>query len=155
MNKEEWRVPVYQRSSDPEPIYFPNYRVNGYGQIMSLRKNKILKPVLVKAHGYYEVAFKNDFASKDLVSNHIKCLIHKIVAHTFIPNEDFRKYCQVNHIDRNRLNNDVDNLEWVTPSENVRKRYSVKKENDVYYGQEYYTEIKNQLNIFDEFNEQE
>lgn len=49
-------------------------------------------------------------------------LVHRLVAEAFLPNEKRLKI--VNHIDHNRLNNEVSNLEWVTQSDNVYKSFS-------------------------------
>lgn len=48
-------------------------------------------------------------------------MIHRLVAETFIPNPDGKP--EVNHKDGNRAHNSVDNLEWVTSSENSLHAY--------------------------------
>ena len=64
-------------------------------------------------HGYVRVKITFD-GRKDnrLVS------IHRLVANAFIPNPDHKP--DVNHIDGNKSNNDVSNLEWCTKSENIQ-----------------------------------
>ena len=49
--------------------------------------------------------------------------VHRLVAQLFIPNNDTSKI-EVNHKDSNRANNSVDNLEWVTKSENIQHSYT-------------------------------
>jgi hypothetical protein len=49
-------------------------------------------------------------------------LLHRIIAETFIPNPE--NLPQVNHIDGNKLNNDISNLEWVTSQDNIIHAYN-------------------------------
>lgn len=99
---------------------FPNYRINKQGQVFSNYKYKTnipcdtwreVKPVLDKGVGYYLVTLVNQGKRSN---KHI----HRLLATHFIPNP-FNKP-QVNHIDGNKQNNALSNLEWVTSQENSR-----------------------------------
>lgn len=88
------------------------YQVNENGEVFSVRRNKILKPKIDK-YGYYVVCLwngKNNYRT-----------IHRLVAQTFLkPKEG----CNVvNHLDSNKLNNHVSNLEWTTVSGNTKHCY--------------------------------
>ena len=61
--------------------------------------------------GYKITSFKDDERNRLFA-------IHQIVAKTFLPPPDSLEKNQVNHKDGNKLNNNIDNLEWVTPQEN-------------------------------------
>lgn len=61
--------------------------------------------------GYLRVYIKRDSDNK-----RVDMYIHRLVALAFIPNPENKKF--VNHIDTNRSNNHVDNLEWCTSKEN-------------------------------------
>lgn len=83
-------------------------------QYERLMKGKILK--LHKQNGGYMLAT----LTKD--GKEKKMLVHRLVAQEFIPNPQNKE--QVNHIDGNKQNNCIDNLEWCTQSENVKHSYS-------------------------------
>lgn len=88
---------------DNKYIYYPN------GVIYSKYKKDNLKHHLFN-HGYY------------MVSVHGKNrLLHRVLAEKFIPNPN--GYLIVNHIDGNKINNTLSNLEWCTPSYNQKHAY--------------------------------
>lgn len=79
--------------------------------IYSKRTGRKLSP-FVGSDGYLSVGYRTGEGKK----SH-KNRVHVIFAHCFIPNPNNYKY--VNHIDSNKLNNNLDNLEWCTNSYNV------------------------------------
>ncbi len=87
---------------------FENYSVSNLGRVKNNATDRILKPG-INCHGYYHVSLYQDcikFTKK----------IHKLIAEYFIDNP-YNKKC-IDHIDNNRLNNNVSNLRWVTFQEN-------------------------------------
>lgn len=87
------------------------YQVSTHGRVKSLKfgKERILKP-LKNSKGYVMVDLH--FNNK-----HKRIMIHRLVAQAFIPNQDNKP--QVNHIDEDKTNNNVNNLNWMTNKENI------------------------------------
>ena len=86
------------------------YQVSNKGRVKSFHRKKIK---LLKRHdfrNYYAVRLYKD----GIIENF---LVHRLVAEFFIPNPQNKP--QVNHKDGNKLNNCVENLEWVTIQENL------------------------------------
>lgn len=93
--------------------YEGKYLVNEQGDVYSLHKQDYLK-LVVNNRGYVTATlWKNSKRKRHIVS--------RLVAEHFIPNYDNKD--QVNHIDGNKLNNHVSNLEWVTGSENIEHAF--------------------------------
>ena len=86
-----------------------NYSVSNEGEVKNDKTNR--KMTLGFHQGYRTVGLKVNGKNKGL-------RVHRLVANVFIPNPEKKPY--VNHIDGNRGNNKLENLEWVTPSENTQ-----------------------------------
>lgn len=95
---------------------YPDYLISNLGRIKSLKfkQEKILK-LNKYSNGYVFVHITNKKGERKY------CLIHRLVLSTFKPIDNMENY-QVNHLDCNRENNSLDNLEWVTPQQNREYR---------------------------------
>lgn len=94
----------------------PNYKISRCGQVWSRRRcgtaGGILKQQIIET-GY---------ATLCLGKCNERWFVHVLVAITFLPN--FLNLPQVNHIDGNKLNNNVSNLEWISVSGNMKHAYT-------------------------------
>lgn len=96
------------------PLKF-NYYVTDDGRVWSERTQKFLSQNKDK-DGYMKVAL----CSSDLPPKHVhRYSVHRLIMENFCPIEDMDQY-QVNHIDGDKTNNALSNLEWVTCEENIR-----------------------------------
>ena len=89
------------------------YKVSNTGQLISLRKNQLLKPFTHKK-GYLVATL-----TKDKKASHL--YVHRIVANAFLENEEANK--QINHKDGNKTNNCAENLEWCNDTENKKHAF--------------------------------
>ena len=96
---------------------FSNYEISTEGRVRNLKTQYILKGRESKS-GYLQVFIKNDIDG-DFKNQYI----HRLVAIHFIENPNNKK--EVNHIDGNKLNNTLENLEWCTSSENQKHRQNI------------------------------
>lgn len=102
---------------------YEDYEVSSFGRVRritpyignnSFRNKTGIPKILNKTKdtsGYYQVRLANDEGSK------LK-LVHRLVAQAFIPNPENKP--QVNHINCNKIDNMVENLEWCSQLENMR-----------------------------------
>ena len=94
-----------------------DYSVSSNGDVRNDKTGKV-KALVKSGTGYAQVALYSD-------EKHRKFLVHRLVATAFVPNPDGKP--QVNHINGDKFDNRVENLEWVTASENQHHRYDVLK----------------------------
>lgn len=87
---------------------YPDYLISTYGGVYSLLTAQFLKPRITSGTYYVQLKGVGKFDEKSL---------HRLVAETFLDNPD--NLPMVNHIDSDRFNPAVDNLEWITGRGNV------------------------------------
>ena len=104
-------VKGYEKVKD---IYYFDVSGNVYGKY-----NKKLKPIL-NQKGYERIYFVTKCGGRQISS------IHRLIAIALIPN--IKNYEKINHINEMKRDNRIENLEWITHLQNVRKYYENKKE---------------------------
>ncbi|CAL5979102.1 Conserved_hypothetical protein [Hexamita inflata] len=93
---------------------YSSYLVSNFGRI-TFNEDKVKRAPISISNGYYQVSIQNEFGS-----NHY--FIYRLVAQSFLGEcpDDY----EVDHIDRNRQNNQLSNLRYVTRSQNLRNKSS-------------------------------
>lgn len=126
-----------------KPIWgFPDYEISSFGNVRSWKPAnqyspkpktpKLLSLVFNKKRGYVYCNLRNLEGRRCFVS------VHRMVAFAFIPNE--YSFPEVNHKDKNRLNNHVENLEWCTEEQNSihangKSMVVVSPEGEIFYSE--------------------
>jgi len=93
------------------------YAITEDGRVFKYKGNKYMK-INKRKDGYCSVGLTKNKKNK-------KFLVHRLVAMSFIPNPDNKP--QINHINMIKSDNRVENLEWVTQSENIKHSYKNNK----------------------------
>ena len=91
----------------------PNYTINEFGVLTNTTNGKIVKWSKSKK-GYLKCSIIVNNKQKELK-------LHRILALSFLENPN--NYPCINHIDGNKLNNSLENLEWCTFSHNITHAY--------------------------------
>lgn len=90
-----------------------NYEINDIGQVRNKKTKKVLN-YWKSSNGYLQVSLCNKGKQKTYY-------VHRLVANNFIENKN--NYKEINHIDCNKENNSIKNLEWCDRKHNIKEAY--------------------------------
>lgn len=105
--------PVYYLDKFRVILNFSRYAISEGGEVIRLSDNKIIPIEKHRLNGYPVISLYNPERGEKT-----NLVLHRLIALTWIRNDDIVTKCNVNHIDGNKENYSVANLEWSTPSEN-------------------------------------
>lgn len=89
---------------------FPNYEVSDLGEVRNISLGIVLT-AYDNGLGYFQVKLRNSTTKATKY-------VHRLVAEAFLPNTNPK--LEVHHKDHDKANNRLENLSWVTKSENIR-----------------------------------
>jgi hypothetical protein len=91
------------------------YQISNFGRIRNYRTKKVLKNY-INPEGYICNSLRH---SKEERTHTVR--VHRLIAEAFIPNPN--NYPIINHIDGNKQNNNIENLEWCTAQHNIQHSF--------------------------------
>jgi hypothetical protein len=105
--EQEWK---------PVKNYEGLYEINEQGKVRSLQKRNAnnIMPQRIGRGGYYTVRLSK-------IGKDTTVYIHRLLGFAYIPNVDDKPF--INHINGDKLDNRIENLEWCTHSENMKHAY--------------------------------
>lgn len=122
-------------------VRFEDYLISDTGQVYSLKVQRYLKRSLTHS-GYYKVNLLNK-------SHRKTCKVHRLVAEAFILNPDNKP--TVDHINRIKTDNRVENLRWATQKEQIKNRdfdfSKMKEQRRIKQGKVIIERINNEVSI--------
>ena len=127
--------------------YEGRYKVSNLGNVKSLKYFHHNKEALLVGgikHGYRQVILAKEYKVKYKS-------VHRLVAEAFIPNPCNKP--QINHIDGNKLNNNVSNLEWCTQKENQEHAYRIGLQKSISTKKNKYSKKIKQYDLYNNYLE--
>ena len=130
-NASHWHTLNEKKTNQPSEYYvedlpnelwkpYKNYLISSCGRVRHKTKNNLLRPSITC--GYYKVRLSNNGLVED-------CLVHKLVWILFSDYDMPDSSSVIDHIDGNKLNNNINNLRKILKSENVKAALYEQKTN--------------------------